>query len=56
MNFQLDLLDNPFIDLEISLTIFGKPESLSAGFGAQFTTMTLIKDEKPLYPFGFGWD
>jgi hypothetical protein len=56
MNFQLDLLENPFINSDISLTIFGKSESLSAGSAVQSKAMTHLKNENPFYRFGFGLD
>ena len=50
LKFQLGLFDNPFIDPEVSIKVFGKPMSISAGLSAQSRAMTLLKNEDHVLP------
>ncbi len=54
LKFQLGLFDNPFIDPELPERIFGKPESLAAGLGAQSRAMVLLKNEDQTLPLSSG--
>ena len=48
--FRVGLFENPYLDIQISRNIVGKPEYMTAGYEAQLKSLILLKNKARILP------